>query len=140
MTRSNLVLGVALATLTAPALAQRSPYKNLVNQPFATISSGPQSSVVLEVPKGKDIPTAVETRLRREWQARSRALAPGLAKQKRRGAFPVSTIVTVQQAGRIVKPRVTRAFGDGQLTFVFENFNGASIASASGTVAACADF
>lgn len=140
MTRSNLVLGLALATVAAPALAQRSPYKNLVNQPFATISNGPQSSVVLDVPVGKDIPTAVETRLRKEWTARSRSLSAGLAKQKGRAVFPVSTLVTVRQSGRIVKPPVTRAFGDGQLTFTFENFNGASIASASGSAIVVEDF
>lgn len=136
MTRSNLVLSSALAltALAAPALAQRSPYKNLVNKPFATISSGPQSSVVLDIPKGKDIPTAVEARLRKEWQARSRALAPSLSQQKRSAVFPISTLVTVRQSGRIVTPRVTRAFGDGQLTFAFENFNGASIASGTSTL------
>ena len=32
------------------------------------------------------------------------------------------------------RPRVTRAFGDGQLTFAFENFNGASIASGTSTL------
>ncbi len=140
MTRSTLALAITLATLAAPALAQRSPYKNAVNTPFATISSGPQSSVVLDVAKGKDIPTAVETRLRKEWQARSRALAPSLDKQKRRGVFPISTLVTVRQSGRIVTPRVTRAFGDGQLTFTFENFNGASIASATGSTIVLEDF
>ncbi len=140
MTRSTLIVALAALSLCAPALAQRSPYRNLVNQPFATISSGPQSSVVLDVPRGKDIPTAVEMRLRKEWQARSRALSSGLAKQKRPGVFPVSTLVTVRQNGRIVTPPVTRAFGNGQLTFTFENFNGASIASGSGTAIVLEDF
>ena len=142
MTRSTLPSGLALAALalSAPALAQRSPYKNLVNTPFATISSGPQSSVILDVASGKDIPTAVETRLKKEWQARSRSLSAGLAKQKSRSVLPISTLVTVRQKGRIVKPPVTRAFGDGQLTFTFENFNGASIASGSGSTIVLEDF
>ena len=140
MTRSTLLVALAPLSLSAPALAQRSPYRNLVNQPFATISSGPQSSVVLDVPRGKDIPTAVETRLRTEWKARSRSLSAGLTKQQRRSVLPISTLVTVRQNGRIVTPPVTRAFGDGQLTFTFENFNGASISSGSGSAIVLEDF
>lgn len=137
---SLATLGLALVSVGAPAHAQRSPYKNIVNQPFATISNGPQSSVVLEVPTGRDIPSAVETRLRKEWQARTRALSAGLRKQTRRSILPVSTLVTVRQSGRIVTPRVTRAFGDGQLTFTFENFNGAQISSANGSAIVVEDF
>ena len=140
MTRSTLFVALLALSLSAPALAQRSPYGNLVNQPFATISSGPQSSVVLDVPRGKDIPTAVETRLRKEWQARSRSLSAGLTKQQRRSVLPISTLVTVRQNGRIVTPPVTRAFGNGQLTFTFENFNGASISSGSGSAVVLEDF
>jgi len=137
----GLVLG-ALVFSTASAQAQ-ARYKNLVNTPFATISSGPQSSVSLDVPVGatpQQMSAAVETRLRREWQARSKALAPALAQQKRKGAYPLSTLVTLHQGGRAVAPRVTRAFGNGQLTFTFENFNGASVASNSGSAVVVEDF
>lgn len=137
----TLTIG-ALVLTTSTALAQPR-YKNLVNKPFATISSGPQSSVSLNLPKGataQQTTEAVEKRLRREWSARTRALAPALRKQKGRGVFPLSTLVSVHQGGRAVATRATRAFGDGQLTFVYENFNGASVASSGGSAIVVEDF
>ena len=98
----TLTIG-ALVLTTSTALAQPR-YKNLVNTPFATLSSGPQSSVSLDVPVGataKQTTEAVEKRLRREWTARTRALSPALRKQKGRGVFPLSTLVSVHQGLRL---------------------------------------
>lgn len=131
-----LLLAVLVLAPLGAARAQ-TRYGNVVNQRFATVSNGPQSSVVVDLPAGASEQRrrdAVESRLRRVWTRQARALAPVGVRSGRRAPLPVSTLVVERNAGRLVAPprQVTRAFGDGVLTFEFEGFNGASVVDNNG--------
>jgi len=126
---------VILAALPLPrASAQGAPYRNLVNRRFATVSSGPQSALVVDLPAGIDATrraAVVEDRLRTLWRRQAAGMPnrpPAGKAGKRPPLTVVSTVVLGRTDGRLQMPRrtVTRGFGGGTLTFSFENFNGAS--------------
>ncbi len=126
-------------TIVAPAYAQTGSrrYNNILNQRFNTISDGPQSALIVDAPRGgtaADTDRVVLGAVKREWAARARSLGPQTASWRRmgvlkNGAFPVSTIIRVRdtQTGRLVTPpasRVTRAVGNGEITFRYTGFSG----------------
>jgi hypothetical protein len=112
---------------------RRSAIETSSNQRFATVSDGPQSSLIVDVGRratGADIARSVRSRVRADWAARGRALGPQLAALGRRngrksaGVLPVSTLVTVRRDGKLVLPaRKTRAFGGGALTFTYSGWS-----------------
>lgn len=130
------LLAALLCAWPGNARAQQR-YVNLVNKRFATVSSGPQSSLLVDVPAAADsaaVARAVGARVRAEWGARARALAPQVAQARRSGllgarsVLPISTLVTVRQNGRLVLPERntrqagTRQVGGGTLTFSYTGF------------------
>ena len=126
---------LVLAALPLPrAMAQGAPYRNLVNRRFATVSSGPQSALVVDLPASVDSArraALVEDKLRALWRRQASGMASRprpAAKGKRAPLTVVSTVVMGRTGGRLQIPKrnVTRGFGGGTLTFAFENFNGAS--------------
>ena len=134
-------LAFALVTVCLAALgqAQAAPqrYVNVVNNRFATVSSGPQSSLIVDVAgdaPAASVDTAVQRQVRADWQSRARALRAQVAQMQRAGLLkpndilPVSTLVTVRQGGRLVIPaRQTRAFGGGNLTFRYTGWTDAEV-------------
>ncbi|MFM7320978.1 MAG: FlgD immunoglobulin-like domain containing protein [Armatimonadota bacterium] len=133
----RLIAAAALLMAAIPlpnASAQGAPYRNLVNRRFATVSSGPQSALIVDLPAGVDAArraNLVEDRLRTLWRRQAAGLRPrpGTAKAGKRPPLTVvSTVVLGRTDGRLQIPRrtVTRGFGGGTLTFAFENFKGAS--------------
>lgn len=130
----TLALVAALLGL-APAGGWAQRYVNVVNQKFATVSNGPQSSLIVDVPAGASraaVTTAVDTRVRADWGARARAAKGQIAALRRAGilkgdrALPITTLVTVRQGGRLVLPeRKTRQAGGG-LTFSYTGWDAPS--------------
>jgi hypothetical protein len=136
-TAASLLLGlfVALLATVTPAGAQTTRYQNLVNTRFATVSSGPQSSVIVDVPSraGADEERRlIRDTARAQWAADAKGLSTQLAALRRSGALrgraanavvPISAIVAVRKSGRLVMPplRRTRALGGGNLTFVVKS-------------------
>lgn len=121
-----------------PSIARAQRYVNVVNKRFATVSNGPQSALVVDVPGGAGgsvIADAVKRRVRADWTARTRALAPQVEQARRmgvlkgRGTIPISTLVTVRQNGRMVAPPPSRSrqVGGGTLTFTYTGFAGVQI-------------
>ncbi|MDX1935226.1 MAG: hypothetical protein SFU56_21725 [Capsulimonadales bacterium] len=120
---------------SVPAHAQRSPYFNIINERFATVSNGPQNTLIVDVPDNADpdqIRQATLRRARGVLTAQARTLAPQLTAMERAGlirpgaVFPVGQIVTLRQNGRPVTPtrKPGRAVpGDGTLTFRYTGFN-----------------
>ncbi len=120
--------------MVAPVWAQGSgPFRNVVNRRFATVSNGPQSAVVVDVPAGADTAQRdklVADRLRATFRRQAQALASSRARIRTSGKLPLlalSQVVAVRQSGRLVVPeRKTTRNGDNRLDVVFEGFNGAS--------------
>ncbi len=129
--RICLLASALLLLFSTAATAQR--YVNTVNNRFATVSSGPQSSLIVDVAGGASreaISQAVTRRVRDDWKARARVAGPQVAALRKagilrgRGAVPVSTLVAVRQAGRLVLPaRTTRQVGGGTITFSYTGFS-----------------
>jgi hypothetical protein len=134
----TLLLCAAVALVLAgarPASAQRTRYTNLVNDRFATVSSGPQSSLIVDVPAGAtdaQVNSALWRTARAEWAAKARVLSAqadrleraGLI--KRGGILPLASVALVRKSGRLVappRPAVTRGVGGGTLTFRYTGFN-----------------
>nr|CAA9227506.1 hypothetical protein AVDCRST_MAG63-806 [uncultured Armatimonadetes bacterium] len=134
--RASLFLLLALSVLGVfPADSRAQRYTNVVNNRFATVSSGPQSSLIVDVQAGANRETvqqAVQRRLKADWTARGRALAPQIRQAlkarllKGNGVVPVSTLVLTRQNGRMVLPAPTRQTGTNALTFSYSGWDGAS--------------
>jgi hypothetical protein len=117
-------------------------YANIVNDSFATVSSGPQSSTIVDLPAGateSQTDAAIGRRLKALWSAQAASLRASLpavrgATRARKGAelVPVSTLVQVREGGRLKTRPVTRAVGNGTLTFTFRNFNNAQVIVGNG--------
>ncbi|GAB4466386.1 MAG: hypothetical protein OHK0029_37650 [Armatimonadaceae bacterium] len=119
------------------AFAQRTRYTNTVNTRFATVSNGPQNTLIVDVPRNAgaaDIEQAIAAKVRAEWNAKSRSLSQALAAWERTGAmprnstFPISSLVMVRKDGTLVSPRPGsptrgRQVGGGTLTFRYTGFN-----------------
>jgi hypothetical protein len=133
--RTLLLLTLLTAALCLPALAQTGRYVNIVNEKFATVSNGPQSALIVDVPKDAtdaQVQDAIVRRARAELTAKARALSAEADRLERAGLLrpgqmiPLSSIVTVRKGGRLVQQpikRRTRAFGGGTLTFRYTGFN-----------------
>jgi hypothetical protein len=140
-----LFFALAALWLAGSAHAQ-TRYRNLVNDKFATISNGPQSSLVVDVGKSAtpaQIDSAIETRLKRAWKSASRSVRQttrGRATKAKRANYPMSTIVTVRQGGKLVMKVPTRGVGNGTLNFVFSNFQGKQVIAGNGTPVVIEDF
>lgn len=131
---ASLVL-LALAWCASGARAQQDGrFRNVVNKRFATVSDGPQSSLIVDAPAGASeaaVLDQVRTRVRADWRARATAASGQIAQLRRAGllkgrsVLPVSTLVTLRQNGRLViPPRArTRALGGGALTFTYNGFS-----------------
>ncbi|MBC7808593.1 MAG: hypothetical protein H7145_20870 [Akkermansiaceae bacterium] len=122
--------------MTVPVYAQTlSPRPtNIVNEKFATISSGPQSVVRVAVPgNATDASTrdAVVKKLKESWLAQGRALSRSAQTLRKSGFFgdkqtviPVSTIIQVEKNGvPVTRAWKTRAVGGGALTFRYTGFS-----------------
>ncbi|MGC4046625.1 MAG: hypothetical protein QM758_22770 [Armatimonas sp.] len=140
-----LLLTLAALWLTGSAFAQ-TRYRNLVNEKFATVSSGPQSAVIVDVSKSAtpaQIDTAVETRLKQLWKSSSRSVKQatrGRAQNVKRTTYPMSTVVAVRQDGKLVLKAPTRQVGGGTLNFVFSNFQGKQVIANNGSPVVIEDF
>ncbi|MBC7808939.1 MAG: hypothetical protein H7145_22630, partial [Akkermansiaceae bacterium] len=107
---------------------------NVVNDKFATVSSGSQSVVRVAVPgSATDAATrdAVTKKLKATWKMQGRALSrsaqtlekTGLFKNKR-AIIPISTIIQVEKNGvPVTRSWRTRAVGGGSLTFRYSGFS-----------------
>ncbi|MGC9318726.1 MAG: FlgD immunoglobulin-like domain containing protein [Armatimonadota bacterium] len=135
-------VAAALAALLAlasavPAIA--SEFRNVVNEPFATVSNGPQGAIVVDesavstAGAGNAVSAAIRTQHSVEALARARHSLEtlkrlGLKSPRARASFP-RRMVRVRD-GRIVAPDLMRALqtGDGlggatnELRFTFEGF------------------
>ena len=144
---SIAIAAFALAISTTTANAQGiGRGRNIINDRFATVSSGPQEALIIDVPTGKGMASApaVERRLRAYWIAQQRAIG---AQAKSQGSskvtLPISTLIRNRTSGRLVAPpskKTTRGFGNGNLTLSFEGFNGASLADSNGNPIVLQDF
>lgn len=129
------LLGATVIVCCAPRVwAQRA--FNVVNDRFATVSSGPQSSLVVDAPPGVsagEVNRLVAGRARADWEARGRSLQAQLEQARRAGVVgrqtvvPVTTLVTVRQQGQLVLPAATtRQVGGGTLTFNYVGWDASS--------------
>jgi hypothetical protein len=148
--RATLVFAIALFLLafsTSSASAQSiGRGRNIINDRFATVSSGPQESLIVDVPTGKGTSSTpvVERRLISYWSAQQRAMiGHKQGSNKTNRVLPVSTLIRNRTAGRLVAPpgkKTTRGYGNGNLTLSFESFNGASLADSNGNPIILQDF
>ena len=150
--RLRAAITVVIAAFTFAIAAPRSDAqgigrgKNIINDRFATVSSGPQEALIIDVPTGKGAATqpTVERRLRAYWASQQRAIGTKTQPAgKPKAILPVSTLVRNRVSGRIVAPptkKTTRVFGNGNITLSFEGFNGASLADSNGNPIVLQDF
>ena len=134
----TFVSALALLILALPVGAQ-TRYGNLVNAKFATISSGPQSAMILNVSAGasdSETRAAALQTMQAEWQAkaqglsRQRAAAEQAGLIKRNALLPFSSLLITRKGGRLVMPRTRprgRAVGGGALTFRYTGFNATDV-------------
>ncbi|MEA3403642.1 MAG: hypothetical protein U9R79_20530 [Armatimonadota bacterium] len=132
------VLVTILALASAPP-SVASPFRNIVNEPFATVSNGPQGAIVVDesaittAEAGDAVSAAIRTQHSVRALARARHSLEtlqrlGLKSPQARAAFP-RRLVRMRE-GRIVAPDLIRArqAGDGlggatnELRFTFEGF------------------
>ena len=132
-----LSAAVIIASLILPAVSARAQarFGNIVNKKFATISSGPQSTLFVDVPasaSASDEEKLIGAAAKREWQAKTRSLNTQLQALRRAGYFkgksavPFSSVIAVRKNGRLVMPSLRksgRAFPGGDLTFKFTGFS-----------------
>ncbi len=145
MSRGLPNVGVPLALAAFAATAALIPqhaahaqarFGNLVNKKFATVSSGPQSALLVDVPSGasaSDEAKIISTAAKREWIAKSNALVSQTSALRRAGylkagsTLPISSVIAVRKNGRLVLPTMRKASGraypGGDLTFKFTGFS-----------------
>lgn len=125
---------LALLSAAPAAMAQKTRYTNRVNERFATISSGPQSALIVDVSaKATDaqIRDAVSRQARAEFAAKGQSLAAAVSRWQAAGllksnqTLPLSGVVMVRKDGQLVAPPITRGrqVGGGTLTFRYTGFN-----------------
>ena len=113
-------------------------YQNTVNTRFATVSGGPQSSVVIDVPSratDTEERSLIRNAARAQWTADVSALRTQAGALRhaagtrgiKAGVLPISTLIAVRKSGRLVLPPLsrTRAVGGGALTFTYTGFSDA---------------
>ena len=145
----RVLLSLVALWLAGASAAGAQTFRNVVNAHFATVSDGPQSALVVDVPSGAkaaQIDDAVSRKLRALWKVSGRAvtLSSGRARTRavgrKRDFYPMSTVVVVRQAGKLIVKMPTRAIGGGTLNFVFTGFNGAQVLSNNGSAVVVEDF
>jgi hypothetical protein len=140
-----LFLALAALWLAGSAQAQ-TRYRNLRNDRFSTVSSGPQSALIVDVPKSASpaqIDSAIETRLKSSWKSARRSVSRSVSRTTRtskRANYPMSSVVLVRQGGKLVLKAPTRAVGGGTLNFVFSNFGGKQVVANNGSPIVVEDF
>ena len=130
-----LFLALALTLQGAWAKQTTAPrYRNIVNTKWATVSDGPQSSVLIDVdtntPDAQE-QAVIKRSLQAQWRAQAQVVGPQIAALQKagflrgRGTLPISTLISVRRGGRLVVPPLsrTRAIGGGNLTFIYTGFN-----------------
>lgn len=133
---ASVVLPALVCAVTVPVYAQTlSPRPtNIVNNKFATISSGSQSVVRVAVPgNATDSATrdAVTKKLKATWKAQGQVLSRSAKTLEKSGLFknprtvvPISTIIQVEKNGvPVTRAWKTRAVGGGTLTFRYSGFS-----------------
>ncbi len=140
-----LLLTLAALWLAGSAQAQ-TRYRNLRNDRFATVSSGPQSALIVDVPKSASpaqIDAAIETRLKSSWKSARRSVTRSVSRTARTGKranYPMSSVVLVRQGGKLILKTPTRAVGGGTLNFVFSGFGGKQVIANNGSPVVVEDF
>lgn len=141
----SIIVGLAIVFLPlASSQAQTQRGKNIINERFKAVSSGPQESLIVDLTGSgsSDSQAVVSKRLRAYWLAEAKALGfDRRSKTTRQG--PISTLVRTRVNGRLIVPpkrKVTRGYGGGELTISFEGFNGASLADANGNAIVIEEF
>ena len=125
--------------LSATKDGKAQTYHNIVNEKFNTISSGPQSALVIDTPSNQSdeaLVAQMTTLLKKQWTAQIAGARRGSTKTRsskvtrKSTVTPMSTIIMTRKNGRMVTPppsKITRQAGDNTLTFKFTNFNGATV-------------
>lgn len=132
-------LGVTAAfvlLVPAPAAHAQVRFGNLVNKKFATVSSGPQSTLFVDVPttaSAQQEQQIISGAARREWAAKTVSLTRQVGVMQRAGYFkgagvvPFSSVIAVRKNGRLVMPTFKkaagRAFPGGDITFRYTGFS-----------------
>jgi hypothetical protein len=121
---------VSVAVSAVPtASAQTTPYRNVVNSRFNTVSNGPLSTIVVDVPNAADA-AAVTRAVADRVNASRRGHTAGLLRElevlrrtfKWKGELNpgIPEIVSVRQNGRLVIPEMKKTRGPGdELQFEF---------------------
>ncbi|MES2463080.1 MAG: hypothetical protein V4671_21050 [Armatimonadota bacterium] len=138
----SLIACGLLCTQSIPAFAQ-ARYFNVRNDRFATVSSGPQSALVIDSMVG-ETDAAHQSRVRSvvqaNWKRQAASLRSPLEVMRKSGflkprtTFAMSTVIMERNAGRLVNPvsatraAGTRAFGGGELTFRYSGFSESDLA------------
>ncbi|MBC8135837.1 MAG: hypothetical protein H8F28_08135 [Fibrella sp.] len=133
---ASVFLPGLVCAITVPVHAQTlSPRPvNIVNEKFATVSSGSQSVVRVAVPSNAtDSATrdAVTKKLKATWKAQGQALSRSAQSLEKAGpmkgrqvVIPVSTIIQIEKNGvPVTRAWRTRAVGGGALTFRYTGFS-----------------
>lgn len=116
---------LSLSVLSLPAAAQE--YRNLSNNRFNTVASGPMQALVVDVADPTDtnaVGAALAKRVNAARAARDRSLKRHLDQLKRlgfgrgKGSLAIPDIVVMRQNGRLAVPTINRTRGS-DLTFVF---------------------
>ncbi|MFW6156469.1 MAG: hypothetical protein ACOC7J_04045, partial [Armatimonadota bacterium] len=139
--RTAVILACFLIATLSCSVSPANPFRNVVNEPFATVSSGPQGAIVVEdsaIGTAAASEQAVDRAIRSQHSTRSLARAQqslrtlqrlGLKSPRARVTFP-RRLVHLSD-GRIVAPDLMRAAqGDAklgeptnELRFTFEGFD-----------------
>jgi hypothetical protein len=132
--RAVVALTLATFLFSFASVAEAQPrYQNLVNDRFATISSGPQSALIVDVPsRATDAETrdAVTKAVNNAFIVKAQGFSAQLQAAERAGlikrgaVLPLSSLVMTRKSGRLVKSgwKSGRAVGGGKLTFRFTGF------------------
>jgi hypothetical protein len=139
---SFAVLACGLFSLQAIPSAAQSRYYNVRNDRFATVSSGPQSALVVDSVTGETEATH-QTRVKAlasaSWKRQAQSLRGSMTLLQKAGFIKpktpvaISTVIVERSNGRLVtvtpQTRATggRAYGNGALTFRFTGFSDADI-------------
>ena len=144
-----LLAALAAAPAGAQTIARPANPTNLVNTRFATVSSGSQSAIHVDVPAGatdEETTRAVAARLKATWRAEADAVAhggvAGLEKigafKNGRGVIPISTLIEVRKNGVPVTRAWRaggRAVGNGTLTYHFTGWSDQDVVTLKGLIA-----
>ena len=125
----TLRLMAVVGIITASAITSHAQqYRNLSNQRFNTVASGPMQAVVVDIPADgvrQNIDSAIAARLnsvrksRESELVRESALYQRLLHLKQPPMICMPDIVLLRKGGQIVLPAAKRVIGANDLTFTF---------------------